>query len=325
MTSHTNWAGQKVLITGINGFIGVHLARRLSEMGAQVEGTSRDTHHMLYLRAAGLEGKFRVHTADLKDEKPIAEIIRTGNYSAIFHLASQSDTWKSIDAPYETIRTNVGGTLNLLEAIRKSGKRPLVIISGTVRAFYDHTAHDPGVGLHPYDASKMGMELIALSYFHAYKIPGAIAKNTNVFGENDLNFSRLIPLIIKQALTGNKSIRLKGNGSVKRDYIHVHDVVNGMLALASNMDNPSVKGHSFTFATGEQISVREVCQQIQRALGKNTPVEFDENEELSDRNQPSLDTRHTTHVLGWKSAISFEKGIASTIDWYTHYFSEGKK
>lgn len=324
MKTNSSMRGKKVLITGINGFIGVNLAKKLNEMGAEVEGTSRDTRSMSYLREAGLEDNYPIHQMDLRNGIPIYEAITAGNYEYVFHLASQSDTWKSIHGPYETIKTNVIGTLNLLEAIRKIPNKPKTVLAGTVRAFYDHEDEYPGIGLHPYDASKMSMETIATSYFHAYNIPGAVAKNTNVYGENDLNFARLIPIIMKQVFSSN-AIRLKGDGKLKRDFMYVGDAVEGMISLATQLEKPTITGRAFTFATGKLMSIREVCKEIQTAVGKEFPIEFDENETLVERNQPVLNVHDTARVLGWESKVSIEKGIQKTTKWYQEYFRRNQK
>lgn len=324
MADEKMWNGKKVLITGINGFIGVNLAKRLSQLGARVEGTSHHVNDLRYLRAAGLEKAFTVHSIDLREEKPIAELVMSGNFDTIFHLASQSDTWKSIHEPRETFMTNMVGTLNLLEAVRKQTKRSSVVLAGTVRAFYDTNATDAGIGLHPYDASKMGMESIATSYFHAYHIPGAVAKNTNVFGENDLNFARLIPLIMKQALSSNE-IRLKGNGMLRRDFMYVGDAVDALLTLALNVNHSDVRGKAFTFATGKLFSICEVCAQIQHVLGGKLSIVFDESESLVERNQPTLDLSRATTILEWKSRVSLNEGLSRTIEWYQNYFAGEKK
>lgn len=313
------FTGKKVLITGVNGFIGVNLAHGLIRQGAILEGTSRDPKNMPYVQAASLENRFPIHALDVLDAPAVARLIKKGAYDYVFHLASQSDPRKSVQHPYETIQVNILGTLNLLEAIRLNEKKPKIVLAGTVRAFYNPGEDDSKVGLHPYDASKMGMESIAKSYFNACGITGAVAKNTNVFGENDLNFTRLIPTIMKQAFTEG-TIRLKGDGKLKRDFMYVGDAVKGMLTLASKLDDPRVKGQSFTFATGKLLMVRDVCATVQGVLKEKVSVEFDESKAFVERNQPALDVSQTKSVLEWTSTTSLEQGMRATSAWYENYF-----
>lgn len=319
MAKKYSWKGKKILITGVNGFVGIHLAKMLLSEGAIVEGTAREGSTLAYLRAAGMENTFPLHAVDVTDALLVDKVVRAGSYDVIFHLASQSDTWKSISSPYETMQTNVLGTLNVLESVRKLSRKPRMVLAGTVRAFYNSQNEDAVEGMHPYDASKTSMESIALSYFNAYDIPGAVAKNTNIYGENDLNFSRLIPLLMKQVLV-EKKIKLKGDGSARRDFMHVSDAVNALVTLAEHLDSSTVRGRMFTFATGKAISIREVCAVIKRLAGETISEEFDEHETLVERNQPELSVGRTSNVLGWKSRISFEKGVEQTISWYRDYF-----
>ncbi len=317
-----SWNGKKVLITGVNGFIGVHLAKELLHRGAFVDGTTRQLKQTSYLHVAGLEKKITLFACDVANKEDVHALLEKGRYDVVFHLASQSDTWKSINSPYETMRTNVVGTLNILESVRILEQKPRVILAGTVRAFYDQSSEDAGEGLHPYDASKMSMESIALSYFNAYSIFGAVAKNTNIYGENDLNFSRLIPLIMKQVFV-EKKIMLKGNGKLARDFMHVSDAVSGLLTLAERVGEKDISGHTFTFATGMNTSIQRVCDLIISNHGEKLPVVFDDHHSLVERNQPVLSVERTQRLLGWKTRVSLAQGLEKTMNWYHDYFTEG--
>lgn len=311
------------MVTGINGFLGVHLAKALSKTGATVHGTSRNPQHMAYLDAARDAEAYPVHQLDIQNGIPVFELLKNEKFDCIFHLASQSDTWMSVQNPYETIRTNVFGTLNLLESARKLEKKPSIILAGTVRAFYGKGDHENGSVLHPYDASKMSMEAIATSYFQAHKIDGTIVKNTNLYGGNDLNFNRLIPTIMKQAFT-EKQVRLKGDGSLSRDFMYVGDAVDGMLEAANHLSNPKINGKSVTLATEQLTSISEICQLIQETASFDIAFEFDKTQSLRERDQPTIDTHVAHEVLGWNSKTTLREGIAQTMEWYQHYF-EAKK
>lgn len=319
--------GKKILITGINGFIGVNLAKALYSSGAIVEGTTRNPEKIDYLKASGDEEKYTLHTLDIKDFEGVSKLLKEGNYDYLFHLASQSDTWKSISNPFETIQTNLMGTLNILETIRKNNSPIKIILAGTVRVFYDdrpksNLAESNEIVHHPYDASKMSMETIASSYFKAYHITGAIAKNTNTYGENDLNFSRLIPLIMKQTVL-DKRIKLKGNGLVKRDFMYIEDAIDGLLKLGKELGNEEVNGETFTFATEQLFSIKGLCNQMKQIVDFPLPVEFDESSAFTDRDQSNLSTYFSEKILGWKAKTTLSEGLKKTYNWYYSYLSGG--
>lgn len=311
--------GKKVLITGINGFVGSHLAHTLAQYGANVEGTSRNPRETNYLNAFFEKNKIQVHQMDLRSHEEVKRVL-SQPFDLIFHLASQSDTWNSIHIPRETFETNVNGTLHLLEVLRQQKKAPPIIIAGSVRAFEQPDGSSVEMApLHPYDASKLCMQVMALSYFNAYKIRGAIAQNTNVFGPNDLNFRRLIPCILKDVCTQKKAL-LKGDGSIRRDFLYVKDAVDGLLVLAERVDSHDVNGKCFTFASGDVHTIQDVARVVEKVFPEKVSISFD-GKHFEDRDLSKLDLKETQRVLGWVPHFTLENGLRETAVWYRDYFN----
>lgn len=321
MAAEFDWIGKKVLITGINGFIGSHLARALHEKGAVIEGASRTPNATPYLDNLFPARPFVIHPLELRRKESAAGLLNENTYDVIFHLASQSDTWRSTQIPVETFESNVNGTLYLLEALRANGANTPIILAGSVRAFEPLSSAKTDVlaPLHPYDASKFCTQVIARSYFHAYGMPGAIAQNTNIYGPNDTNFRRLIPIIMKELFT-QKKIILKGDGKIMRDFLYVDDAVRGMVLLAENCTQKNVNGKSITFATGKLSSIHEIVQLVQRTFPFSVSVNFD-GKPFEDRDHAVLDIRAAKELLNWVPEFSIEKGLRETLPWYEHYFS----
>jgi len=316
----SSFSGKKILITGINGFVGSHLAAALHELGAHIEGTSRTPSDTKYLDAFFEKNKFLIHAMDLRKRNEVDTVL-SRPYDLIFHLASQSDTWNSVQIPQETFETNVNGTLHILENVRHQKKKPSIIIAGSVRAFEPPSGTSVEViPLHPYDASKLCMQVMALSYFNAYNLNGAIAQNTNVFGPNDLNYRRLIPRVMKDVCAGD-TVLLKGDGTIRRDFLYVKDAVNGLILLAQKVNSPDVNGKSFTFASGKVYSIREVAETIEKIYPDKVAIAFDEKP-FEDRDLSRLDAGETQRVLGWKPEYSLENGLRETIKWYRQYFNQ---
>ena len=318
---------RRVLVTGINGFVGSHLARTLLDKGFDVHGVSRRPGQTPYLKGIpGLE-RVHLHAGDVLDAGFLQELLDQHEFEGVFHLASQSDTWKSAQHPTETWDVNVNGTLNVLETLRTRKVDAKIILMSSVRVFQNNPAR-PGepeiIKLHPYDASKWSAEMLAASYFHTYGMKGAVARSTNVYGPNDYNFARLIPRILKGVFVDQK-IQLRGDGQLKRDFLHVKDVVNGLLAMYEQLPTPHVNGKSLTLATGKSHSIREMVNIIEEASGKKTPVEWDETNPMHERDQPVIDVRETEKVLNWKATMDIHAGLRDTVKWYQDYFQKVSK
>ena len=220
-TSKSKWT---VLITGVNGFLGSHLARALLNEGAAIHGLTRNPDAPAYLEWENLSEKIMLHAGDIRDSSALENIFSENKFTHVFHLAAESDTWRSAERPRETFETNVGGTLNVLEFCRTQEEKPCIIFGGSVRVFHYQPKSGirtmNGGGLHAYDASKAMSEMLVGSYLQTYGFPGAIVRNTNLYGENDLNFRRLVPRIM-EGVFGKMPLSLQGDGSLQRDFLHV--------------------------------------------------------------------------------------------------------
>lgn len=321
MTRNTFWSGKKVLITGINGFIGSHLAKTLHAQGANIEGASRHPASTPILDRYFPTHPFVIHPLELRRAESVQALVKNQTYDTIFHLASQSDTWKSTQMPVETFESNVNGTLSLLDALRVKGANTPLILAGSVRAFepLSSTKTDVMAPLHPYDASKFCTQVIARSYFNAYGMPGAIAQNTNIFGPNDTNFNRLIPIMMRDLFT-KKKIVLKGNGKIKRDFLYVDDAVRGMVLLAENCARKDVNGKAITFASGRLSTIQQIAELVKSAFSFPVEIDFD-GKPFEDRDHPVLDIRTAHELLGWAPDFTLEKGVHETVSWYEKYFA----
>ncbi len=321
---------RKALVTGINGFLGSHLAKELLAQGVEVHGMVRNPQQVPYLDALGIAKKVTIHACDLKSFEQVKKVVAADSWDYIFHLGAQSDLAKSIQFPLETIQTNVMGGTHLLESMRVHKMECPIILGGSVRAM-DLASKEDEV-THPYDASKAAIELIAKSYFREYKLIGGVVNNTNIYGPNDLNFYRLIPKIMKGIFTEGKML-LKGDGKETKDFMYVMDYVSAIVRLGEMLRVRKVaSAQSFVFATGKTTPVESVVNIIRSLAKVPCTISFDglAFQPIQHRNADKPETmelnpEETMKQLNWKPSFSLEQGMQQTMEWYHDYFTTQTK
>ena len=229
-----NWQGKKVLVTGAGGFIGSHLAERLVREGALVRAL---VHYNAlgswgWLDESPLKDELEVVAGDITDRDSVRSAV--SGRERVFHLAALIAIPYSYRAPASYVRTNVEGTLNVLQACLEEGVERLVQTStsetyGTARYVPIDEGH-PLQGQSPYSASKIGADKMAEAYIASYSLPAVILRPFNTFGPRQ-SARAVIPTIVSQLLEGSR-VRL-GNLSPTRDLTYVADTVAGFLAAGS--------------------------------------------------------------------------------------------
>ncbi len=238
------FAGKRVLVTGACGFVGGHLARALHAAGAIVTALDCDVSPSRgsQLDLTGLRHEMRMVEADITDRRAIADIVKNGHFSHIFHLAAGATTVeKAMTDPYATIMANTMGFVNLAEGARllPEDERPVVIYSSTDKVYGEAEIlpyteeHDLG-GVGVYDAAKLCADILAGTYHKALGVPTIVLRMCNIFGPYDLNFDyRLIPKAMRNIFRDAESPELYMNSLEHfRDYLFVEDAVRAYFHIA---------------------------------------------------------------------------------------------
>ena len=179
-----------------------------------------------------------------------------------------------------------------------------------------YTEDYPLSGDHPYDTSKSVTDLISTTYYKTYKIPVVVTRFGNIYGEGDLNFSRIIPGIIK-AIVRSEQLRVRSDGKYVRDYLYVKDVVSGYLLLAQNIEK--VKGEAFNFGSDETLTVVEVIEQVEKVLNKKINYKI-LNAAKNEIPYQSLDYSKIKKTLGWKPKERIKSTAEKVLGWYESFF-----
>jgi nucleoside-diphosphate-sugar epimerase len=233
----------------------------------------------------------------------------------VFHLAALIGIPYSYVAPASYVETNVGGTLNLLEAARAEGVERLVVTStsetyGTAQYTPIDEVH-PAVAQSPYAATKVGADQLALSYFRSFDTPVSVLRPFNTFGPRQSERA-IIPTIVSQALRNTDALRL-GSLEPRRDLLYVTDTVNGFLLLA---ERPESIGRAVNLGTGTSYSVREIVELVGRAVGRELRAVQDAARVRPERSEV-MELRADASVarsLGWKPQVSLEDGVRRVVD-----------
>ena len=312
----SGWRGKRVLVTGAGGFIGSHLAERLVELGARTRALVhyRSNGSWGWLERSPLKDEFEVLAGDVGDRESVAQA--THDVEVVFHLAALIAIPYSYHVPASFVRTNVEGTLNVLQAAREAGVQRLVHTStsevyGTARYVPIDEEH-PLQGQSPYAASKIGADKLAEAFCRSYELPVVTVRPFNTFGPRQSSRA-IVPTIITQCLTDSR-IRL-GSLSPIRDFNYVSDTVEGFLAAAAA---PGVVGQTINLGSGRGVGVGELAHAIAGLIGASITIEQEESRirpPQSEVERLVADHTRARTLLGWSPSVPLEEGLRRTIEW----------
>jgi dTDP-glucose 4,6-dehydratase len=312
----TSWNGTTALVTGAGGFIGSHLTERLVHLGARVSA-------LVHYNALGSRGwldespvlqNVRVIAGDVCDRDSVRNAMQ--NVDVVFHLAALIAIPYSYHAPASYVRTNIEGTLNVLQAAREQGVRRLIHTStsevyGTAK-YVPIDENHPLQGQSPYSASKIGADKIAEAFSLSFDVPVVTVRPFNTFGPRQ-SARAVIPTIISQCLTGGR-IKL-GSLSPTRDLNFVSNTVDGFIRAA---EAPNVMGQTINLGSGHEISIGDLATLIIELCGGTSQVHT-ETERIrpagSEVERLLADNTKARELLEWRPSVSLREGLALTIEW----------
>ena len=337
MSFNNKFKDKKVLVTGHTGFKGSWLSLWLKSLGADVCGIALDPKtEPSNFKAINLVEHIQDLRISILDYDKLEEAIFELLPDYIFHLAAQAIVKESYEDPLETWKTNLVGTLNLMEVLRKFEKKCNVILVTSDKCYknkeweWGYREIDELGGIDPYSASKAATEIAINSYINSYfadnngPVSVCSVRAGNVIGGGDWSESRLLPDCIK-SWSNNQTVILRNPNST-RPWQHVLEPLSGYLSLASqlNFDN-ELNGESFNFGPidTEQRTVLNVVSEISQYWDK-VKWEIEENNELYESQLLRLNCDKAYKFLKWQPVMNFEQTIKYTSEWYQKFYKESE-
>jgi len=311
------------LVTGGAGFIGSHIVERLVSLGHRVRVLDNLASGSLQNLQA-VRDQVEFVQADVADPDVCRQVIQDMQW--VFHEAAAVSVPFSVDHPDQAHRVNVDGTFHLLEAARHA-KVDRFIFAASSSAYGD----DPDSAakresslprpLSPYAAGKLAAEHYCRVFAICYGMQTVVLRYFNVFGPRQnpkSQYAAAIPAFVTMMLDG-RTPTIYGDGEQTRDFTFIENVVDANL-LAAEADG--VAGQVLNVATGRSHTVNFVIMQINRILGKNLRLTYGP-ERAGDVKHSLADISLATRLLKYQPRVSFEEGLAATIEWYVSRAARG--
>lgn len=318
-----------ILITGSAGFIGSNLTQTLLNDGHRVIGVDNfDNTYDPSLKEAHIaqfinNPNFVLYRTDICNLSDLKTIFESEKPSHVIHLAAKADTRDAVKNPYIYIKVNIEGTLNILELCREYQIENLVIASSS--SVYGNNSHIPLAEteiadrqLSPYGAAKRSVELLAYTYHHNFNMNITCLRYFNAYGEN--NRPGMVPYIWTDHLLHDEEIKISGDGSRKRDYTYIGDIVSATILAM----NKPLGFEVINIGNSTPVSLRELLSILEKIIGTTAKVKSRPSNTASVE-ITYADVSKAKEILNWEPQMSLEDGMTRLVEWFrTNRFEKRK-
>jgi len=308
-----------ILVTGGAGFIGSHIVSRSLELGHRV--CALDNFDPYYDRSIKEEniGRFGQDAefveADIRDREAMLDLVKDRHFDAIIHIAARAGVRPSVENPMAYIETNINGTHHLLEAARVADVPNFIFASSS--SVYGLAKKVPfsedlplPQTLSPYAATKLAGEHLCGNYSHLYGLRVACLRFFTVYGPGqrpDLAIHKF-----SRKIFNNEPIQQYGDGSTRRDYTYVDDIIQGVIGALNYTQTPF---EIFNLGESETTTLSDLISSIEAAIGKKAEIEY-LPEQQGDMPLTCADISKARALLGYNPQVPIKTGIPRFVDWF---------
>lgn len=328
----------KLLITGMAGFIGHAVAKRLAGQGHDIVGIDNlNDYYDVALKQARLAdlakcGDVRFIELDLADREGMSALFAVEQFDRVIHLAAQAGVRYSLDNPHAYAESNLMGHLNVLEGCRHHGIDHLVYASSSSVygmnekvPFATHDAVDHPISL--YAATKKANELMAHTYSHLYELPTTGLRFFTVYGP--WGRPDMAPFKFTQALLEGKPIQVNNHGDMQRDFTYIDDIVEGVVRIldvipasgnsTSAPDTSTAPYALYNIGNGSPVALMDFIRAIENTTGCDAKCDF-RGMQPGDVPRTWADTEALFEATGYRPQVGIEEGVARFVEWYRNFY-----
>ena len=284
-----------------------------------------------------IDKKINLILGNITNKELLKSIFLKYKIDICFHLAAQVEVGSALKYPYLTWETNIRGTYTLLEAIRESDKKvKSIIVASSDKAYGNYPLNSlpykenyPLKPNFPYDTSKACADMIAKSYSSKlFNLPILITRFANIYGPGQLNFTALIPDVVKSCLM-KKKFQMRSDGEAIRDFIYVKDIIELYKLLAKNLylSPKKYSGEVFNAGTNVKYKIKDVVKKIfiftkKQDQLRNVFRKIKKNKTKGEISAQLMDYKKLNKYLGWKPKYKFLDTLPELVEWYKKYFEK---
>ena len=315
----------RILVTGGAGFIGFHLAKKLSEKEDVVVVDNLSSYYDVKLKEARLEqikDKVEFHKIDISDFSPLKKIFEKHRFDLICHIAAQAGVRYSLTNPWEYKKSNIIGTLNIFELAKKFNIKKVIYASsssvygGNKKVpFSEGDRVDKPISL--YAATKIANELMAHTYHHLYKIDMVGLRYFTVygpFGRPDMAMFKFTKNIFE-----DKPIEVYNFGNMKRDFTYIDDIVDGTIKAINFCLNNENICEIINLGNSKPVELNYFIELLEKEIGKEAKKNFLPLQP-GDMPETYADITKAKKILGWEPKTKIEEGVKKFVEWYRDYY-----